>query len=148
MDRALALVESDEATKALVREAGELAAGVDAELLLLHVTTEEEFEEESGGLAGLTEYAESYGSANARDGAESFARDIGQEVLEGIDVDWTPIGALGDTAEEVVAVAEEFEADHVFIRGRQRSPAGKAIFGDLAQSVILNFDGTVTVVTN
>lgn len=148
MDRALALVESDEATKALVREAGELAAGVGAELLLLHVTTEEEFEEQAGGLAGLAEYAGSYGSQNARDGAESFARDIGQEVLEGVDVDWTPIGALGDTDEEVVAVAEEFEADHVFVRGRKRSPAGKAIFGDLAQSVVLNFDGTVTVVTD
>jgi len=148
MDRALALVEGDEATKALVREAGELAAGVDAELLLLHVTTEEEFEEQADGLAGLAEYAGSYGSENARDGAESFARDIGEEVLEGVDVDWRPIGALGDTAEEVVAVADEFGADHVFIRGRKRSPAGKAIFGDLAQSVILNFDGTVTVVTD
>jgi nucleotide-binding universal stress UspA family protein len=148
MNRALALVESDTATKALVHEAGELAAGVGAELLLLHVTTEDEFEEQSDALAGLAEYADAYGSANARDGAQQFARDIGTEVLEGIDVDWRPIGALGDTATEVVDVADEFEADHVFISGRERSPAGKAIFGDIAQDVILNFDGTVTVTTD
>ncbi len=148
MNRALALVESDEATKALVREAGELAAGVDAELLLLHVTTEDEFSEQADALAGMAEYGGSYGSDNARDGAETFARDIGEEVLEEIDVDWRPIGALGDTAAEVVDVAEEFEADHVFIRGHQRSPAGKAIFGDLAQDVILTFEGAVTVTTD
>jgi nucleotide-binding universal stress UspA family protein len=146
MNRALALVEGDEATKDLVREAGELAAGVGAELLLLHVTTEEQFEEQADALAGLSEYGGAYGSENARDGAEGFARDIGQEVLDG--VDWQPIGALGDTATEVVDVAEEFGVDHVFIRGEQRSPAGKAIFGDLAQSVILNFEGTVTVTTH
>ncbi len=150
MDRALALVESDEATKALVREAADLAAGVDAELLLLHVTTEEEFEEQADALAGMAEYGGAYGSENARDGAQSFARDIGEEVLDGVDVDvdWRPIGALGDTATEVVDVAEEFGADHVFIRGRSRSPAGKAIFGDLAQDVILNFEGAVTVTTD
>jgi hypothetical protein len=36
MKRAL-VVEGSESTKKLVREVGELAAGVDAELLLLHI---------------------------------------------------------------------------------------------------------------
>jgi len=35
----------------------------------------------------------------------------------------------------------------VFVRGRRRSPTGKAVFGDTAQAVILNFDGFVTVAT-
>ena len=56
MERALAVVEGTEETKQLVREAGELAAGVDAELLLLHVTTEEEFSDRASTLASIPNY--------------------------------------------------------------------------------------------
>ena len=43
MERALAVVDGEESTKELLREAGEIATGVSAELVLLHVTSEEEF---------------------------------------------------------------------------------------------------------
>ena len=43
MERAIAVVEASDSAKDLVHEAGELAAGVDAELILVHVTTDEEY---------------------------------------------------------------------------------------------------------
>lgn len=57
------------------------------------------------------------------------------------------IAAEKERAETVIEVADEEGADHVFILGRKRSPTGKALFGDLAQFVILNFDGYVTLHT-
>jgi nucleotide-binding universal stress UspA family protein len=149
MERALAVVEGNEATKELVREAGELAAGVGAELDLLHVTTEDEFDEQVDALAGIPEHAGAYGSDNARDGAESFARDIGKETLADIEgLEWRAIGALGEKAPVVIEVAEDEGCDHIFLSGQKRSPAGKALFGDVTQEVILNFDGAVTVTTH
>ena len=45
MQRALVVVDASESAKALVREAGELAGGVGADLVLVHVTTREEYRE-------------------------------------------------------------------------------------------------------
>jgi nucleotide-binding universal stress UspA family protein len=147
MERALAVVEGTEETKQLVREAGELAAGVDAELLLLHVTTEEEFSDRASTLASIPNYDTEYSVGQARDGARQFADDIGREAFEELDVEYEAVGALGDKEETILEIAAERDCDHLFISGRKRSPTGKALFGDLTQSVILEFDGTVTVTT-
>jgi len=148
MERALAIVDGTEAAKDLVREAGELAAGVDAELLLLHVTTEAEFNDRAEALAGITGLGGAYTVDRARDGARQFAADVGAAVLDEVDVDYEAIGELGDEEETVLDVARRRDVDHIFVSGRQRSPAGKAIFGDTAQSIILEFDGAVTITTH
>lgn len=51
----------------------------------------------------------------------------------------------GDPAEEIQDRAEELEADLVVVGGRKRSPAGKALFGSVSQSVILQSDRPVMV---
>lgn len=145
MDRALAVVEANEATKELVAEAGALAAGVDAELLLLYVTTEDEFDERREAIENIAGFGAEYGVENARRGAEQFAENVGADVLEG--VEFAALGRIGDPQETILRTAEKRDVDHIFIRGKRRSPTGKAVFGDLAQAVILNFDGPVTVVT-
>lgn len=147
MDRALVVVEATEATKQLLREAGELAEGVEAEIILVHVTTEEQYADRADALANIPDVDVSYDVTQARDGAGQFARDIGNEVLADLDVEFSAIGRLGDKVEEVLAVADEYGCDHLFVTGRQRSPTGKAIFGDRAQALILNFAGPVTVTT-
>ena len=147
MERALAVVDAEESTKALVREAGELAAAVDAELVLLHVTTNDEYEKTRQTMESIPSDATGYSAEKAREGAESFAADVGREVLEGIDVEWDAVGALGDEQSEILDAAEERDCDHLFMAGEKRSPTGKALFGDLTQSIILNFAGPVTVVT-
>lgn len=145
MEHALAVVEPDESAKRLVREAGELAGGVNADLTLLHVTTREEYAERRDARDAIPDLDASFTLDDALDGAEQFARDVGREVLAGVAVDWTAAGSLGDAADTVLAEAQHRGCDHVFVAGRKRSPAGKAIFGDVAQQVILEFDGAVTV---
>ncbi len=53
----------------------------------------------------------------------------------------------GDPAELIVAVADEIDADAVVIANEKRSPAGKALFGSVTQSVLLDADRPVTVVS-
>lgn len=48
-------------------------------------------------------------------------------------------------AEGISDLADKIDADHIILGGRKRSPAGKALFGSVTQSVILNTDRPVTV---
>lgn len=148
MDRALAVVEPTEAAKELVREAGIIAEGLDAELILTHITTEQEYGARRDAMESLMSSSASYTVGEAEKGATQFARDIGDEVLAELDVEYEVTGYLGNKAEKILAAAEEYDCDHVFITGRQRSPTGKALFGDATQEVILDFDGPVTVLTD
>ncbi|SIR83172.1 Nucleotide-binding universal stress protein, UspA family [Haladaptatus litoreus] len=147
MNKALAVVEASESAKELVTEAGELAEGVGANLVLLHVTSDEEYEKTRKSLENIPKLETSYTAGQALEGARQFAEDIGREVLEGIEVEYESTGRVGDERDEILSAADEFDCDHVFLAGRKRSPTGKAIFGDRTQSVILDFDGAVTVVT-
>ena len=49
-------------------------------------------------------------------------------------------------AESIVELSDELDADEVVICGRKRSPAGKALFGSVTQSVALNSSAPVTIV--
>jgi len=147
MDTALVVVDASEETKHLVAEAGELADGVGAELILLYVTPDEAFEERQEELSAIPDIDVDYGVASGVEEAKGFARAVGEQVL-GDDVEFTPVGRIGEDKEMILAEARSTGADHIFIHGKQRSPAGKAVFGDIAQSVILDFDGLVTVSTS
>lgn len=61
-----------------------------------------------------------------------------KELLEeaGVEVDVTE--ASGDPADAIIDVGDEIDADLIVVGGRKRSPAGKALFGSVTQTVILN----------
>ncbi|MFC7096143.1 universal stress protein [Halobaculum marinum] len=147
MDHALAVVGPTETAKTLTREAGELAAGVDAQLTLLHVTDEDEYDEQREQLQQVTRGDSTYSVGQAVEGARAYASDIGREVLEGVGIEYEAVGSVGDRAEVVLREARERGCDHVFITGKQRSPTGKALFGDDTQRIILDAERPVTVVT-
>lgn len=147
MERALAVVEPTDAATELVRQAGELAVGVDADLVLIHVTTEQEYSARREAMGSIGSGAENYTVSKAQKGATRFAHDIGQEVLSELDVEYEVAGLIGEKAETILETAQQHDCDHIFLAGRQRSPAGKALFGDATQRVVLDFDGPVTVVT-
>ncbi|GAB7095734.1 universal stress protein [Halolamina litorea] len=147
MEHALAVVGPEDVAKDLVREAGELAAGVDARLTLLCVVSEDEYADEREALEAIPEADVSYSVDQALEGARSFASDVGVEALDGVDIEYETAGAVGDRAETVLQGAKKHGCDHVFLTGQRRSPTGKAIFGDVTQRVILDFEGPVTVVT-
>ena len=63
-------------------------------------------------------------------------RDIGVQLAEGR----TP------PAEGIQDLAAEFDVDQIVMGSRKRSPTGKAVFGSVAQRVLLESDVPVTVV--
>lgn len=51
----------------------------------------------------------------------------------------------GDPADRILSVARDLDADLIVMSGRKRSPTGKAVFGSVVQSVLLNTDRPVLV---
>jgi nucleotide-binding universal stress UspA family protein len=51
----------------------------------------------------------------------------------------------GDPADRILAVARERDVDLIAVAGRRRSPTGKAVFGSVTQSVVLEADRPVVV---
>lgn len=148
MRKALVVVDSVDGIDRITREAGELAAGVGAEMVLLHVTSESDYEEDRKAMEGIDAVdGASYDFDQAKEGAREFARDLGKQVLQNIDVEYEVMGAVGEPYEQIMQAAEEYDCDHIFMTGKKRSPSGKAIFGDTAQRVILNFNNPVTILT-
>jgi nucleotide-binding universal stress UspA family protein len=56
------------------------------------------------------------------------------------------LGALGDRGDAIVREAEDWGADLLVVGGRKRSPTGKAVFGSVAQEVMMNAPCPVTFV--
>ncbi|SDK60047.1 universal stress protein [Natronorubrum texcoconense] len=53
----------------------------------------------------------------------------------------------GDAVRNILDEAEALDADVISLAGRKRSPTGKALFGSVAQDVILRSDRTVLLDT-
>jgi len=69
-----------------------------------------------------------------------------RERLERAGVNCVHYEASGDPADELLAAAEEIEADAICVSGGDRSPTGKAVFGSVTQDVILGSDRPVITV--
>ena len=50
-----------------------------------------------------------------------------------------------ETVENILRYADDYDVNALVLGGRKRSPAGKALFGSVTQSVILNTDRPVVV---
>lgn len=135
MYRILMPVDADE-ERALTqaRYAASLpGAAEDVEVYLLFVFREADGE-------ALPDELKSFKSASRVDSVRR-ARDH----LEGRGVAVEVLDASGDTADDILAEADRYEVDEIVLGGRKRSPVGKAIFGSVAQSVLLNADRPVVV---
>jgi nucleotide-binding universal stress UspA family protein len=87
-------------------------------------------------------FTENPGGASATQvGSVRRAEELLQD--EGVEVEIAE--RSGDPAAAVLDFAESEDADCVCVGGRNRTPAGKAIFGSVAQSVILQADRPVLV---
>ncbi|WP_226482777.1 universal stress protein [Natrinema amylolyticum] len=151
MDHALVVIDDTETHRALLAEAGQLARDTDAKLTVLAWITPDQADETADSLEVIEQVeGTSYGEPDSNSAARQFAQQFADDVFESDDdsIEFTADGIViedGDRADEIIAAAERLDCDHIFLVGRQRSPTGKAIFGDVAQRILLNFDGTVTL---
>jgi nucleotide-binding universal stress UspA family protein len=67
------------------------------------------------------------------------------DLLDEVGVTSTVEESSGDPAEQILELAAERDADLIVLAGRKRSPAGKALFGSVTQTVILNAGRPVLV---
>lgn len=68
-----------------------------------------------------------------------------RETLEDEGIDVTVRGAGGPPTDGIIELADEIDADKIVMGGRNRSPAGKVLFGSVTQSILLNADLPVVV---
>lgn len=67
------------------------------------------------------------------------------EILEEAGVDVNVYEESGDPTAAIMDTAADIGADLICVGGRKRSPAGKALFGSVAQDVILTADRPVLI---
>lgn len=149
MNRALVIVTDSDASRSMVRTAGTVAAAHDVPLLLYGEATEEDISD-----ATLVSTQDGYhdvppdANESAVESVHRFLERIQRTELDSVDVECETVCSVVPSRQHVSSVlrtAEEYGCDHLFVVGEKRSPTGKALFGDFVQSLLLNFDGRVTV---
>lgn len=127
----IACVDRSEQAPDVVSEAAKLGEALDEPVHAVHVLTREEF-------VGLERTSvEDTGRALPLDRIREVAAGIAEERVEAAGVAAEPVGLVGDPSEEVVEYADEHDASYIVVGGRKHSPVGKALFGSVAQSILL-----------
>jgi nucleotide-binding universal stress UspA family protein len=134
-----AVDRSDDAG-AVIKEAEKLAMALEEPLHIVHVMTRSEFTDVQRAST------EESGTAVDMDTIADLAAEYAEESVSGIDLSYKSVGLVGDAASKLVQYADEQNASYLVIGNRKRSPAGKAIFGSVSQSVILNSKNPVVSV--
>lgn len=73
--------------------------------------------------------------------------DVAENILTDAGIETNRRREHGKPAQEIVSVADDLDIDQIVIGNQKRSPAGKALFGSVTQSVLLDTDLPVTVVS-
>lgn len=127
------------------REVAEVVTSVedrDTEAVVLHVFDDAE-------LAAMRTGRDDAETASLDDlAAHTSGVDAATDVLleEGLDVTSHGVRQQDRTADAILDVIDSVAADRVYLYGRQRSPAGKAVFGSTVQQVVLDGAVPVTIV--
>ncbi|MFC6826745.1 universal stress protein [Halopelagius fulvigenes] len=127
----------------LAEETIDVAGPAGARVVLGHVFTDAEYEETIDNLE-FDRDAENL-SADAVAARHATIREL-QKYFEDAGVEYEVRGAVGEHGESIVELAKTVNADRVVVGGRRRSPAGKAVFGSVAQEVMLSSPCPVTFV--
>lgn len=155
----IAAVDGAEASSNVVKHAGELAEGLGDELLVLHVMSEDQYEAISEGprliggqwdisYARYVRQQENYTIEDAESDAEKVAEEVASSTLPA-GTSYETRGSVGDPSEMILSVVDREDTSYLVMGGRKRTPVGKALFGSVSQSVLLNAHcPVVTVMTD
>lgn len=134
----LAAVNDETDQERIVKTAADLARAFDEELVVLHALPRDVYEQRA-------EARPDYYADRARDDAIDVAQTVAGFALDDLsDVSFR--GQIGDPSSMILDFAEEENVRYTVIGGRKRTPTGKAIFGSVAQSVLLESDRPVVTV--
>lgn len=156
----LAAVDGETVPSRVVRVAYDLSDRMASELIVLHVMSEDMFDELTDSAradsnpiegkyllppryaSGLHEFPTRDTSANYHiELAEQDAANLAKDIVDRSIDDSTSInyqGRMGKPNEKIVNEAERHGCSYLVIGGRKRSPVGKAVFGSTTQSILLN----------
>lgn len=129
----VAPVDRSEQSQNVLAEAKSLAEAFDEEIHVVHVMSRSKFVELGSRRAEANDPID---MAEVRETASEIAADAAADVDSPHEV----VGLEGEPADEVVSYAADHDARYIVVSGRKRSPAGKALFGSIAQSILLNAD--------
>jgi nucleotide-binding universal stress UspA family protein len=125
--------DDDEAERsAVIHEAAKIASAFDEELHVVHVLSQSRFREME------QESVEDTGKTIEMDAIRAVARDVADEAASEVVEEYTPVGLVGSAEDEIVKYAKRQDASYVVLGGKRRSAVGKALFGSVTQSVLLN----------
>ena len=147
MKRILAAVDGSPAALKAAAFAADLASKYDAELVLLTVAADvapvlDPGIEEYARIEGIRAPAAEYGFTAAQGLLDEAAR----TASEGRRLQIATILAVGDPAAEIIAAANQREADLIVVGSRGQGRLAGLLLGSVAQKVISLASGPVTVV--
>jgi nucleotide-binding universal stress UspA family protein len=136
----VAAVDRSEEAKALVDEALEIADGLGEDVHVVHAVDSADFAELQREHVSST--ADEEGILVRDEVAAKLADDTVSEADDRV----TIVGLEGEPADSIIEYANDVDARYIVVGGHKRSPAGKALFGNTTQSVLLGTERVVVVV--
>ena len=133
----VAAVNETDRDEDILEEATSLSRAFDEPVHVVYVMPSDEFVELE------RENIERTGTAVERDSVDEYVEEVAAEIAEDLDVPTEPVGLVGNVADNVVRYTKEQDARYLVIGLRKRSPTGKAMFGSVGQSILLNAECAV-----
>lgn len=134
----VAAVDTSDESIAIVEQARDLADAYGTELHVAHV------ENFSVGNLSNESNQDSVDVEDARAEATDVAADVAGRVLDR--GEFEAVGLVGEPVEQLLEYSAERDAEYVVVGGRKQSPVGKALFGSVTQSLLLNADRPIVTV--
>lgn len=134
--------------EALLKEAATTALGNETGLVILAVIDRADFETVHVRLEVIGDVEHThYGEQTVLNTERDALKDTVNALIDsGLMIDChVSVAPESEHVETILNVSDQFGCDHLFITGPRRSPTGKAIFGDVAQQLLLQYPGFVTV---
>jgi nucleotide-binding universal stress UspA family protein len=119
----LTAIDGEAGSRTAVRHGKDLAQAFDDELVVMHVRPE----------------------TDTRESARAVAQELVDEIADGESV--TVVGRLGEPDARILREADDRDARYIVLGSRKQTPVGKALFGSVAQVVLLNTDRAVVIVS-
>ena len=137
----IAAVDRSSRADEAVRQAKTLADAFDDTVHVVHVLTRSEF-------VDLGTKSAHENKPIDMESVKKAAASIAEEAAAPVDGSFETVGLVGDPADRIVDYADTHDARYITVVGRKRSPAGKAIFGSVGQSVVLGAECPVVLSIN